>query len=187
MKRNGTQEICRRSFSGGRPSRFPQNAPLFLKRDGGPGGKGKTFFHVEKKFSPSPRNHRPLSGTERLKILRRPAGPCFGGERDWRIYRLSLPAAPRLVRRLVRQLVRHSLGEGGRASRSYTGADVSAFHEEKKFFPSPGTTDPYREQRGKKTGDAASAFPRMFRDIRNAPAPGKKTLLTILLGVSVKE
>jgi len=33
--------------------RFPQNIPLFLKKDRGP-GEGKNFFSREKKFFPSP-------------------------------------------------------------------------------------------------------------------------------------
>ena len=39
-----------------------QNTPLFLKRMGGPGGR-ENFFSREKKFFPSPRDHRLLSKT----------------------------------------------------------------------------------------------------------------------------
>jgi hypothetical protein len=43
------------------PKKHQQNTLLFLKRDRGFGGKRKTSFHMEKKFSSSPRFPYPLS------------------------------------------------------------------------------------------------------------------------------
>jgi len=44
-----------------------ENTPLFLKRDRGPGGKGKTSFHAKRSSSPSSRNSLPLSETSHLQ------------------------------------------------------------------------------------------------------------------------
>jgi len=58
-------------FPGGRPSHFPPDASLFLKRMEGPGGR-ENFFSREKKFFPSP--GAPFLFQEKRDVLRGKTG-----------------------------------------------------------------------------------------------------------------
>ena len=68
------------------------NTLLFLKRDGGFGGKRKTSFHMEKKFSSSPRFPQPLS----KKYDQRPTAE--------RTFFMSLRASARAISPFLRRI-----------------------------------------------------------------------------------
>ena len=66
MKRDGTRRRDTTTASRGISPVSSSKYLAFLEKGWGP-GEGENFFSREKKLFPFPRNHRPLSGTERRK------------------------------------------------------------------------------------------------------------------------